>query len=491
MSRAQRFGLLTAMLLFLMLWLWSASEAHAGLSRGLCTPSATRVTIPGAFFADGCFDGSTLVLRNSSHYALSIVRSGSAGAPQRTETNLTLPALATRRISPSANLLLPSETVRIPIGTGAAKVGVARAKSDVYFALASVFASKLKLPKTAKVVATFTDFMSEVNDGFAKYMDCKASSSRLRRATCGPILVRDLTFAVTRGTVLSVLDVARSGVSAIIDAVVGTVTGVKFAYEHTGEYPALKNSPTLNFAVADASDAPPPPPAPAPSQQDADTAAPAPTIVSPAPSTTSGPVPAGAIAETVGGVTHTWTDHDSAGGSQGPSIQTGQTVGVACKIPGFRVADGNTWWYMIASSPWNSAYFASADAFYNNGQTSGSLVGTPWFDPAVPDCASATPPPPPPAPTWTETVGGNANTWTNYANAGGTQGPTIPAFNSVQIACKLTGFRVADGNTWWYRIASSPWNGAFYVSADAFYNNGQTSGSLHGTPFVDPAVGNC
>jgi hypothetical protein len=61
----------------------------------------------------------------------------------------------------------------------------------------------------------------------------------------------------------------------------------------------------------------------------------------------------------------------------------------------------------------------------------------------------------------------------------------------VQIACVLQGFQVADGDTWWYRIASSPWNGAFYVSADAFYNNGETSGSLIGTPLVDPAVAGC
>lgn len=76
-------------------------------------------------------------------------------------------------------------------------------------------------------------------------------------------------------------------------------------------------------------------------------------------------------------------------------------------------------------------------------------------------------------------------------NAGGTEGPSIPSNATVQISCKVTGFRVADGNTWWYRIASSPWNNAFYVSADAFYNNGQTSGSLVGTPFVDENVENC
>jgi surface antigen len=96
-----------------------------------------------------------------------------------------------------------------------------------------------------------------------------------------------------------------------------------------------------------------------------------------------------------------------------------------------------------------------------------------------------------PAPTFAETTGGVTHTWTNYTNAGGAQGPSIPSNTTVQIACALPGFRVADGNTWWYRIASSPWGGAYYASADAFYNDGATSGSLIGTPFVDPAVAAC
>jgi hypothetical protein len=103
----------------------------------------------------------------------------------------------------------------------------------------------------------------------------------------------------------------------------------------------------------------------------------------------------------------------------------------------------------------------------------------------------APPPPPPPAQTWAETTGGVTHTWTNYTNAGGYEGPTIASNATVQIACKLSGFRVADGNTWWYRIASDPWSGNYYASADAFYNNGQTSGSLLGTPFVDPSVRDC
>jgi RHS repeat-associated protein len=202
----------------------------------------------------------------------------------------------------------------------------------------------------------------------------------------------------------------------------------------------------------------------------------------------SGPTGNPGSNETAGGAANTWSNYTNAGGSQGQTIAGGQTVGIACAVQGFKVQDGNTWWYRIASSPWNGAFYVSADAFYNNGQTSGSLVGTPFVDPAIPYCPGGTQPP---NPGNNETAGGAANTWTDYTSAGGTQGQTIAGGQTVAIACKIQGFRVADGNTYWYKIASSPWNGAYFVSADAFYNNGATSGSLLGTPFYDPAVPDC
>jgi surface antigen len=211
--------------------------------------------------------------------------------------------------------------------------------------------------------------------------------------------------------------------------------------------------------------------------------------------------------ETTGGVSNTWSDYGNAGGTQGPSIPANASVQITCAVQGFTVADGNTWWYQVASAPWSNSYYVSADAFYNNGATSGSLLGTPFVDPSVPQCGGAgspgggtkpdptptpTPTPTPaPAPTFTETTGGVSHTWTNYGDAGGTQGPSIPSNASVQITCAVQGFTVADGNTWWYQIASAPWSNSYYVSADAFYNNGATSGSLRGTPFVDPSVPHC
>ncbi len=92
---------------------------------------------------------------------------------------------------------------------------------------------------------------------------------------------------------------------------------------------------------------------------------------------------------------------------------------------------------------------------------------------------------------WRETTGGIAHTWSNYQAAGGQAGPDLPAGRTVDIACRVRGFRVGDGNVWWYRIRSAPWSGRFYASADAFYNNGNTTGRLRNTRLVDTRVGLC
>jgi hypothetical protein len=109
-----------------------------------------------------------------------------------------------------------------------------------------------------------------------------------------------------------------------------------------------------------------------------------------------------------------------------------------------------------------------------------------------PPATATTPPGGAPAPqTYPETTGGVANTWSDYYSAGGTAGRQIESNRTVQVSCKVQGYQVPDGNTWWYRLAESPWNNGFYATADAFYNNGQTTGSLIGTPFFDPNVPIC
>lgn len=90
-----------------------------------------------------------------------------------------------------------------------------------------------------------------------------------------------------------------------------------------------------------------------------------------------------------------------------------------------------------------------------------------------------------------ETAAGDSHTWSNYMNAGGTEGPIVLGGSTILVDCKIMGFKVADGNPWWYRIAQSPWDGKYYDSADNFYNNGRTSGPLANTPWVDNHVPDC
>ena len=51
------------------------------------------------------------------------------------------------------------------------------------------------------------------------------------------------------------------------------------------------------------------------------------------------------------------------------------------------------------------------------------------------------------------------------------------------LDARYAGSRSTDGDTWWYRIISAPWDGTFYGSADAFYNNGEEDWLAQGHAF--------
>lgn len=95
-----------------------------------------------------------------------------------------------------------------------------------------------------------------------------------------------------------------------------------------------------------------------------------------------------------------------------------------------------------------------------------------------------------PGSTWTETTGTPAHTWADPVQLTGAGTPLGPR-QSVQVLCRVKGYIVQDGDPWWYRLASTPWNGRYYATSDAFYNNGATSGSVNTGVVVDEQVPVC
>lgn len=81
-----------------------------------------------------------------------------------------------------------------------------------------------------------------------------------------------------------------------------------------------------------------------------------------------------------------------------------------------------------------------------------------------------------------------ANTFTNPYNASG-MGPKIPAAAWVQVSCKVYAPAIQSANPdgYWYRIASSPWNNAYYAVANTFMNGDPWGGPYtHNTDFNVP-----
>ena len=90
------------------------------------------------------------------------------------------------------------------------------------------------------------------------------------------------------------------------------------------------------------------------------------------------PPPTFSETETVNN-TQIWSNPYNAGGSRGKEITKGETVQVSCLDTNTMITSASSGWYLIASSPWNSQYYAAANTFSNNGSSSG-------YDPRVPAC---------------------------------------------------------------------------------------------------------
>jgi hypothetical protein len=173
----------------------------------------------------------------------------------------------------------------------------------------------------------------------------------------------------------------------------------------------------------------------------------------------------------------------------GNGFYEGTVVRVSCYQAGAANVPGST------DAMWEQASWAagpgSGSGWINEHFIDdGAPLGAP--SPGVPPCPSTSEPPPPPPPPATfseqETPNHPVNTFTNYHNASG-MGPAIATGQWVQVSCKVYDPTIASVNPdgYWYRVASSPWNGSYYSPANTFMNGDPYGGPYtHNTDFAVP-----
>jgi len=367
----------------------SVAPAQGTEDPGICS-RRDGAHISGSFFLNACFDGSNLVLENRSDLVLRANTSPYVAPPTLTPLgpSNTLASQVVIDIEgfsdhPDPYLIPPGTRLTIPTGEAGNRIELQYWEHRQFqYVIADVL---LPLLPPWAIADGAVGFFNDVTASMTQFWECRAASNFLGDVACQLEASAAISVALVDNLGTAVLELVSPAklIDVLLD-VYGELTVLGASLSQQGQIESFQDSDKV-VTVDPAAAAPAPAPTPTPTNAPPATSAPAPTPNAPSPSPAPSPAATG-IPETTGGVTHTWTNYTNAGGVEGPTIPAFTTVLIACRLPGFAVQNGNTWWYRIAQSPWSSQYYASADAFYNNGQTSGDLRGTPYVDMAVPSC---------------------------------------------------------------------------------------------------------
>lgn len=349
----------------------------AAADPGLCaTRNDGRVSIPGNFVVDACWDGSVLHLVNRTSLVQRVSGTGSADSQR---TDFPPQEWASWIIAQSTDdvVLPPNYGLTASIGDGAASMSVSPAETSLLetYGLTKLLVGYLPFdPLLENAVA---GLIHSIDDAVAHARQCLNGANVFKRVACSAAFTASTTWDIGS----FVVDASLSSIKK--DAVKGTLrhaAGVLWGLIQEGKYVGdvfgdiiAPGSTRLAIAAAPTTQPqgqaqPQPQPQPQPQSQ-------------PQPQ----PQPTWAEQETPSHPVNTFANYHNASGV-GPAIGAGQWVQVACKVydPTIQSVNPDGYWYRIASSPWNGSYFSPANTFMN-----GDPVGGPYThntDFAVSNC---------------------------------------------------------------------------------------------------------
>jgi hypothetical protein len=172
------------------------AAAYAEPAAGLCAMSAERGAVPDDFPIAACVDGSDIWLRNLLQVPIGLAVTGDTGTPVTLQPDQGIAAIVTRSLRADALLLMPSDTMRIPVGRGAATVRIANTDAGGVYLVAVTLATFLPFPAPVAIHEAFADLVRSTADALAEYRDCLVGRNWIGQIGCRATLVRQLDQAL-------------------------------------------------------------------------------------------------------------------------------------------------------------------------------------------------------------------------------------------------------------------------------------------------------
>lgn len=187
--------------LLLLLGAGNAGVARASSGEGMCVADPGRGSVPSSFPLAACVSSDGVWLRNDLHVPVVLGVEGDTGTPVVISTDAGLAADVTRTLDHNALLLVPGDLVRIPFGSGAAKVGIVSAADGGVYAMATAFFT-FAGGQVVNVTNVVTALIAELAADLGKYRDCLTGANFVIQQACKIVFTSDVVFAFGRAGVL-------------------------------------------------------------------------------------------------------------------------------------------------------------------------------------------------------------------------------------------------------------------------------------------------
>lgn len=215
-------------------------QSVAGVDASLCNSQNARMSVPNEFALPVCFDGKTLIVRNTSDFPVRVKPGGSAGEPYQQPYGGIPQAssLVLTYIRPGEkSLLMPGYQLRIPVGRGAATATLDGTDLATTYLVLRALSGVLPTQAITPLIDAVGQLGTELADAWSQYQNCTKSNGWLGRLGCEALYNRNVAFAVSRAVVhgagggllsavLNLLDTAEWAASATNSASTNLLRGM-------------------------------------------------------------------------------------------------------------------------------------------------------------------------------------------------------------------------------------------------------------------------